>query len=61
MKLNLMAIAIALVLTVNISNIWILCRLIAIVAPLIAGIIVGYVYTNTTGDGAIKWRNWSRY
>lgn len=54
MKLNLMAIAIALVLTVVFAIFGFYVGLIAIVAPLIAGIIVGYVYTNTTGDGAIN-------
>ena len=49
-----MAIAIASVITFRFSIIWILRGLIAIVAPLIAGIIAGYVYTNTTGDGAIN-------
>ena len=54
MKLNLMAIVIAIVLTAVLAIFGYYVGLIAIIAPIIAGIVVGYAYTSTTGDGAIN-------
>lgn len=54
MKLNLMAIVIAIVLTAVLAIFGYYVGLIAIIAPIIAGIVVGYAYTSTTGDAAIN-------
>ncbi len=54
MKLNLMAIAVSLVLTAVLAIFGIYVGLIAIIAPLIAGFVAAYLYTSTTGDGALN-------
>ena len=54
MKLNLMAIAVALILTAVLAIFGFYVGLVAVIAPIIAGIIVGYIYTDNTGDGAIN-------
>ena len=54
MKLNLMAIVVSLILTAVLAILGVYVGLIAIVAPIIGGLVAGYAYTNTTGDGAIN-------
>lgn len=54
MKLNGMAILIGLILTAVIAIFGIYVGLIAVIAPLIAGLVVGYFYMDNTADGAIN-------
>lgn len=54
MKLNWMAIAIGIVLTAVLAIFGFYVGLIAIIAPIMAGIVVGYLYADNTGDGAIN-------
>lgn len=49
-----MAIVVSLVLTAVLAIFGWYVGLIAIIAPIIAGIVAGYVYTSTTGDGALN-------